>query len=143
MQNSHATYGPPQLPERWLKAALLDAYPSHHNTRNFLFDLVEEYKRFWRLILNYPHRRVVAPGPVMAVQRIHQSDAQLYFNDCMEYFRRFMRRDDLAWRGHTDHVGTFDTIVVYQDMFKTDLPVAWIDMAHLAQMPYGSVKLLR
>ena len=142
MLNDQPTYGPPLLREDILTARLLDWYPSHKGSLILLTNLVEEYKRFWRLILNYPHRRVVAPGPIMAVQRAHQFDARRYFDDCMTYFNKFMRRDMLAWHGRTDYVGTFDTIMVYQDLFATDPPVAWIDMSHLANINRGTVRLL-
>ena len=105
--------------------------------------ILEEYKRFWRLILNYPHRRVVAPGPVMAVQRAHQFDHTIYFDDCMAYFNRFMCRDNLAWRGITDYTGTFETILVYQDMYETDPPGVWGDMYRLSQIKRSSVRMLR
>ena len=114
-----------------LKNKLLILYPNHRCSHNLLADLVEEYKRFWRLVLSYPHRRVVAPGPVMAVQRVHQIDEDRYYDDCMTYFNRFMSRKDLAWQGKTDHLGTHDTIMVYQDLFKADPPRAWADMTHI------------
>ena len=136
-------YGPPLLREDVLKDRLIDWYPSHTGSVRFLTDLIEEYKRFWRLILNYPQRRVVAPGPVMAVQRVHQFDNKMYFDDCMQYFTRFMRPDTLAWHGVTDHTGTFDTIMTYQHMFKTEPPVAWVDMAKTFELKRGSVRLLR
>ena len=73
MQNTPPTYGPPVLQDNVLKATLLAWYPKHDKSVKLLEDLIEEYKRFWRLVLSYPHRRVVAPGPVMEVQRAHQS----------------------------------------------------------------------
>lgn len=143
MSNTLPTFGPPLLQESFLRNTLLDWYPSHRASAELLFQLVEEYKRFWRLILNYPHRRVVAPGPVMAVQRVHQSQTQMYFDDCMAYFKQFKRRDELAWRGRTDYTGTCDTVMVYQDLFQTDPSVAWVDMYQLLQIDRGSVRLLR
>ncbi len=143
MSNTLAIFGPPILREDVLKTGLLNRYPSHAGSQKLLTDLIEEYKRFWRLILNYPHRRVVAPGPVMAVQRVHQTDARVYFDDCMIYFNKFMRRDELAWQGHTDYTGTCDTIMVYQDLFETDPPVAWIDMSRLLGFTKNNVRVLR
>ena len=143
MSATTPTFGPPMLGDDWLKTKLLMWYPSH-KTRSILIEqLVEEYKRFWRLILNFPQRRVVAPGPVMAVQRVHQSDAPRYFNDCMTYFNQFKRPDELAWRGHTDYVGTSDTIMAYQHMFKASPHIAWIDMSHLVNFDRTTVRLLR
>lgn len=141
--NSQPVYGPPLLRENMLKARLLDWYPGHQESLQLLTDLIEEYKRFWRLILNYPHRRVVAPGPVMAVQRAHQYDAPMYFADCMNYFSKFMRSDELAWHGRNDHRGTFDTVMAYQDLYSSAPGGAWNDMTHLASIGRGKVQLLR
>lgn len=143
ISNTAASYGPPMLREDVLKARLLDWYPSHQGSVKLLTDLIEEYKRFLRLILNYPHRRVVAPGPIMAVQRVHQFDNKMYFDDYMKYFNRFMGRESLAWHGVTDYVGTFETIMVYQDMYETDPPVAWIDMTNISQIKRGVVRMFR
>ena len=130
--NTLPTYAPPILQDVKLKKELLLWYPSHSDTQSLLADLVEEYKRFWRLILSYPHRRVVAPGPVMAVQRVHQAiDEDRYFDDCMNYFERFMPRNELAWGGLSDHMGTHDTVMVYEDLFRTEPPRAWADMARI------------
>ncbi len=142
VSNYQPTFGPPLLREKAIQARLLEWYPSHAGSVSLLADLVEEYKRFWRLVLNYPHRKVVAPGPIMAVQRAHQSDAERYFDDCMNYFNKFMPRDALAWQGTSDLRGTIDTIMVYRDLFTTDPGAAWIDMFQLVPINRGTVRLL-
>lgn len=42
-----------------------------------------------------------------------------------------MHPRDLAWRGHTDHRGMFDTMFSYQELFKAEPPRAWADMNRL------------
>lgn len=131
MQNTLPTYGPPSLNEAELKNRLLKWYPSHTGSKNLLDDLVEEYERFWRLVLSYPHRRVVAPGPIMAVQRAHFSNRQSYFQDCMDYFNKFMPPKVLAWGGTADYSGIHDTVTVYRDLYNTNPPDAWADMTNI------------
>ena len=142
MLNTPPTYGSPVLQDHVLKATLLAWYPKHDKSVKLLEDLIEEYKRFWRLVLSYPHRRVVAPGPVMDVQRAHQSNQRRYFDDCMNYFNEFKRRRDFAWKGRTDYVGIHDTITVYQDLFQTNPPGIWNDMSEIYGLKKGIFRLI-
>ena len=125
--NMQPTYAPPRLDRQRLTGMLLDHYLGHKDSRNLIEALVEEYVRFWRMFLSYPTRRVVAPGPILAVQRIHFWDRERYFNDCMDYFNRFLH-EEFTWRGQSDFVGTHDTVMAYQDLYNTDPPGPWNDL---------------
>ncbi len=131
MQNTLPTYGPPQLNENELRSRLLEWYPGHNGSRILLANLVEEYVRLWRLVLSYPHRRVVAPGPILAVQRAHSYNREGYFSDCMAYFNRFMPPKVFAWGGVHDYTGVHDTVSVYKDLFEKNPPEAWADMTDI------------
>lgn len=143
LQNTLNSYGPPMLNESILRKRLLILYPNHKTSIFLISELVEEYKRFWRMIVNYPHRRVVATGPVMAVQRAHQLNSEEYFWDCMTYFNRFKTRKDLAWHGSEDYTGTHDTYVVYKDLFKEEPHVAWVAMTSLILVKKEPLKIVR
>jgi hypothetical protein len=106
-------------------------------------ELVEEYKRFWRMILNYPHRRIVATGPIMAVQRAHQCNSEEYFWDCMTYFNQFKTRKDLVWYGLDDYTGTHDTYVVYKDLFNEEPHMAWSAMTHIIKVRTRPLQVVR
>jgi hypothetical protein len=89
--------------------------------------LTEEYLRLWRLVLSYPEKRIVAPGPIIAVQEVHRTHREMYFHDCMEYFRRFMCKE-FVWEGRLDVRGTIDTVVSYKDLYHESPPEQWHDL---------------
>ena len=122
-------YAPPPIDQRFLSRLVLEAYPSHQSCANLIDILVSEYVKLWRLVLNYPKHRVVAPGCLCAVQKVHQSADRLsYFVDSMSYFGRYVSIKDLAWFGPMDIKGTVDTVHAYHDLHKEFPPEPWADM---------------
>lgn len=143
MSKNLPTYAPPNLNKERLEVELLTQYPSHKGNERLLCELVEEYVRLWRLVLSYPERRVVAPGPIMAVQQIHwYYSREQYFKDCMDYFNKFIPPILLAWKGVTDHLGVHDTVTVYHDLYKADPPRAWADMTSLYAIRKNNLRLV-
>jgi hypothetical protein len=65
-----------------------------------------------------------------------------YFNDCMDYFNRFLAPRDIAWKGTIDHQGTHDTVTVYHDLYSSEPPVAWVDMTSLYCIKKNSLKVV-
>lgn len=130
-------YAPPPISPRWLTAELLQHYPNHTKSEEHLESLAAEYIKFWRLVLNYPDKRIVAPGPIIAVQRVHWNakrgeEADLdpnmtYIYDCMTYFRKFLRKE-LIWRGRLDILGAVHTVLAYKDLYHELPPPAWQDI---------------
>jgi hypothetical protein len=108
---------------------VVETYPNHHLDDGLITDLVAEYVKLWRLVLNYPTNRVVATGCICAVQRVHQSaDRRSYFAQCMSYFGRYVPAKDIAWQGPMDIRGTIDTVHAYHDLHREFPPPQWGDI---------------
>lgn len=128
--SSDTRYFPPTIDEGWLNNRMFERYPAHKTSplgHDLIERLTQEYLKFWRLIVSFPDRRVVAPATILAVQSVHYADRERYFTDCMDYFRRF-RAKDLCWLGRTDFLGTIDTVRAYNLLYKEDPPEQWHDL---------------
>lgn len=125
----HARYGLPPINHAWLTQEILKQYPSHRDSSTLIETLAMEYLKLWHLILHFPHKRVVAPGPIAAVQRVHWQHREQYFADSMEYFNRYLFRE-MLWGGRHDTIGTLDTVRAYHQLYESELPEAWQDIAH-------------
>lgn len=128
----HIRYALPNISHSWLTGAVLDQYPSHNVPGQpvaLIETLVLEYLKLWHLIIHYPEKRVVAPGPILAVQRVHWTHRKQYFDDCMGYFNRYLYRE-MMWGGRTDVQGTLDIVRSYQDLYENPLPEAWSDIVY-------------
>tara|TARA_B100000745_G_scaffold297064_1_gene243399 strand:- start:43 stop:474 length:432 start_codon:yes stop_codon:yes gene_type:complete len=125
-------YALPAISHAWLTTEVLAAYPAHDEPGEptaLVETLVLEYLKLWHLVIHYPERRVVAPGPIAAIQRVHWKHRKRYFDDCMEYFNRYLFKE-MVWGGRLDISGTLDTVRTYRDLYQNDLPPPWGDIAH-------------
>ncbi len=138
----HIHYAPPPISPQWLADAVLHAYPAHRASGRLIEELVHEYLRLWRLIVHYPDKRVVAPGPIIAVQRVHWTHRRRYFEDCMAYFNRYIFKE-CVWGGHQDVAGTLDTVRSYHEFYDTDLPPAWKDMQDAYNLGRAHLRLVQ
>ena len=142
--DNRTRYFPPRIDTTWLNEATFCRYPSHRSTdhsRAMIIKLTQEYIKFWRLVLSFPERRIVAPGPILAVQRVHFDDRKRYFDDCMEYFNRYLA-EELYWHGRGDVIGTLETVVSYQTLFKEDPPEPWFDIVAEYNLGRSSLRLV-
>lgn len=127
-------YAPPPLPQQVLCRLLFEAYPSHKTCKELIKLLVEEYAKLWLLIREYPSRRIVAPGAILAVQDIHRSDemrkiynCEIYSSHCIDYLGYYLYKE-AVWDNRFDHRGTVDTMRAYHDCFHNDPPLPWQQM---------------
>lgn len=123
-------YSPPSISLSWLTEEMSAHYPSHKQSKTLLEDLSKEYLKFWRLVLSFPERRVVAPGPITAVQRVHWSNHEAYYIDSQTYFNRFLLLE-LVWHGRLDVRGALDTVYAYKELYHESPPPAWQDITHI------------
>jgi hypothetical protein len=138
---NNSRYYPPAIRLNWLVAEILAQYPAHKDSPDLIISLAQEYLKFWRLVLTYPEMRIVAPSPLIAVQRIHWKHRDQYFNDCMDYFRKYLFKE-LVWRGRLDVVGTFQTVRSYYDLYDTYPPEAWVDMNNEYNLGRSHLRLI-
>jgi hypothetical protein len=140
--NSRTRYFPPEISKDWLDVQMLRSYPAHKSSqvgRELLERLTEEYLKFWRLVLSFPDKRVVATAPILAVQRVHQSNRKEYFDDCMAYFNRFLSTE-FCWKGRSDVTGTVDTVSAYRELYRAQPPEQWRDIVN--EYNLGKPKLI-
>lgn len=137
-------YGLPSVSHAWLTGAVLTRYPSHNHPGQataLIETLVMEYLKLWHLIIHYPEKRIVAPGPIIAVQRVHWEHRKQYFDDCMGYFNQYLFRE-MIWGGRQDIHGTLDTVRSYYDLYENKLPEAWNDIAHEYNLGRSHLRLI-
>ena len=134
-------YYPPNISRDWLITEVIHRYPNHQKSRNLIAMLVDEYLRLWRLSLSFSERRIVAPGPIIAVQQVHRTHREEYLHDCMEYFRRFMGQE-LIWGGRLDVRGTVDTVTSYSDLYNESPPGPWNDMTEVYNLGRPTLRLV-
>jgi hypothetical protein len=118
------------IDENWLNQQMFSRYPGHKTTcesRTLIEKLTQEYMKFWRLILSFPEKRIVAPAVILTIQRVHYDDRQRYFDDCMGYFNKFLAKE-LRWRGRPDVIGTVDTVRSYRALYQEKPPEQWRDI---------------
>lgn len=121
-------YAPPPLPRQALYHLMLEAYPSHRMCKELIVVLVEEYAKLWLLKREYPSRRIVAPGTILAVQDIHRKKLEeAYRVDCIDYLGFYLYKE-MVWDDRTDHRGTVDTMRAYKDCFHNEPPLPWQQM---------------
>lgn len=134
---------PSMLNQSWLKAIVLEQYPSHQQCKEWIDLLVVEYIKLWRLVLSYPEKRVVAPGCIVAVQQVHQfADREAYFQNCMQYFNRYIPSEDFAWQGYRDTRGVIDTLNAYADLYHDSPPLPWIDITQTAEIRKSVLRIV-
>jgi hypothetical protein len=122
-------YAPPPIDQRSLSNLVIEKYQSHQSCRDLIETLVAEYVKLWRLVLSYPEHRIVAPGCISAVQRVHQAaDRRTYFAQSMDYFGRYVPPRDIAWQGPMDIRGSIDTVRAYHDLHREFPPMEWSDI---------------
>ncbi len=138
---THPGYAPPPISPYWLTEELLKQYPSHAQSKAWLEELAREYLKFWRLVLCYPDKRVVAPGPIVAVQRVHFQHREAYLGDCLSYFNRFLLRE-MIWRGRTDIVGAIDTVRAYKDLYHELPPSPWHDVTSIYNLRIPALRVV-
>lgn len=139
--NTRTRYLPPAINRDWLCDELLRQYEGHRESLELLAALVDEYFRLWRLFRMYPERRVVATGPIMAVQRVHYNDRERYFYDCMEYFNRFLN-SEFVWKGRSDVHGTIQTVVSYKELYEVPPPAPWQDITKEFELGRSHLQLV-
>ena len=142
--NTRTRYFPPQIDQTWLNQSMLQRYPGHKTTKSsraLIEKLTQEYIKLWRLYLSFPERRVVAPGPILAVHRVHYDDRQRYFDDCMDYFNRYVA-EEFFWQGRADVSGTIDTVRSYKDLYDEDPPDPWSDIVAEYNIGRSSLRLV-
>jgi|GEM_PF-1405154 len=121
-------FAPPPLPHNLLCRLMLEAYPSHRTCKELIVLLVEEYAKLWLLLREYPSRRIVAPGTILAVQDIHRKKLEeAYRIDCIDYLGFYLYKE-VVWDERADHRGTVDTMRAYHDCFRSDPPPPWKQM---------------
>lgn len=120
--------------------------------------VVEEYIKLWWMKREYPSRRIVAPGSILAVQRIHQRignddagksakemtdvyDSEIYRTHCIEYLGFYLDRE-FVWDHRTDHSGTVDTMRAYHDCFHNDPPPPWQQMVEVYERGGFALRLV-
>ncbi len=122
-------YAPPPLAVNWLNQQLRKRYPTHPT--DLLVMLVEEYAKFWRLLRTYPNKGIVAPGPIVVVQIAHQSNREMYREDCLSYLKYYLG-NERRWHGpESDPRRAFVTVRHYQLLFDEIPPKPWGDMTRL------------
>ncbi len=117
----------------WLTQEVLATYPSHKSSRKLvekIETLVLEYLKFWHLMVQRPEKRIVAPGPIIAVQDVHSSNREIYFQDCMQYFNTYHSKRDMIWGGLPDIEGTIDTVDMYAEVYTQQMSEPWSDLLH-------------
>lgn len=130
----HTRYAPPPIDQRWLISSLIDAFPSHKEhpeTRSLIHELVYAYLIWWTLMMNFPHRRIVATAPLWAVRRIHASNRERFLADSLDYLGRIPKKSDL-WGGELDFRGTFDTVRSLEELFDSHA-LAWEPLIQTAK----------
>ena len=135
-------YYPPNINRDWLADEVLNCYPSHQQCPVLIVKLVDEYIKLWRLFLQYPEKRIVAPGPIIAVQEVHKLNRRIYFQHCMEYFRRFLNKE-FVWGGRSDVQGTIDTVRSYIDLYNEQPPEQWVDITTEYNLGRSHLRLVR
>lgn len=136
-------YAPPPIDQSYLCRLVLEQYPSHRSRSDLIAVLVSEYVKLWRLVLNYPGRRIVATPCIIAVQKVHRyTDRTSYFIDSMRYFGKFISEGDLAWRGSKDIKGVLETIHAYLDLQGELPPDPWAEMSSIYGMRRSTLKLI-
>jgi len=121
-------YAPPPLNRSLICTLMLGKYPSHKGSVDLIKELVNEYVKLWHLALEYKTQRIVAPGPIVAVQVVHRDWCPSYFDDCMAYFDRYILPEDFAWQGKTDLLGVQETVDAYRNVHQHRPPVQWKDL---------------
>lgn len=139
--SNNPRYYPPSIGLDWLVSEILRQYPSHKNTPAVIVTLTQEYIKLWRLVLTYPEKRIVAPGPLIAVQRVHWGHREKYFADCMDYFKKYLFKE-LIWKGRLDVAGTVQTVRAYHDLFAEYPPEPWVDMNNEYNLGRAHLKLV-
>ena len=130
----HTRYAPPPIDQRWLIAAIMDAFPAHKehpDTRSLIHELVYGYIIWWTLMLNFPDRRIVATTPLWIACRIHASDPMRFVADSFDYLGRTPKKSD-RWGGELDFVGTFDTVRSLEELFDS-YALAWEPLIQTAK----------
>jgi hypothetical protein len=136
-------YAPPAINQDLLCSSLVSVYPSHTTTRNLMQLLVFEYMKLWRMKLGYPEKRIVASPCIVAVQCVHQTaDREMYFSDCMAYFRRYIPFQEWGWTGIGDIRGTLDTLHAYNDLFQEPLSDPWKEIENAHALKKNSFRLV-
>jgi len=139
--NTRPRYFPPLIDEHWLNQQMFRRYPGHrttHASRALIEKLTQEYVKFWRLIISFPEKRIVAPATILTVQRVHHDDKQRYFDDCMDYFNKFLSKE-FRWGGRPDVIGTVDTFRSYRALYQEKPPEQWHDI--VAEYDLGRTSL--
>ncbi len=141
MQARHR-FSPPPINVAGLKSSVLAQYPSHRGSLHLIDSLISEYIKFWRLILSYRDKRIVATGPILAVQQVHQQGRQEYFADSMNYFNRYVPVSEMAWRGSTDVQGAVETVSSYTELFSESPPPPWADINALFSFKKTALRIV-
>jgi hypothetical protein len=147
---------PPHLPFKDITNAMKRLYPTgkidtiatislsgNHDVRIVTYDrdmleeLVFEYARWWQLMAIFPQSRIVAPQPVFAVLRAHNSlGMQAYHEDVARYLGlggiRFR-----FWPGPEDIVGALNTTVAYRDVFREPTN-PWLPMTRIVELQFNT-----
>ncbi len=140
-------FAPPPLPRQTLCDLMQKAYPSHKTQRELIVLVVEEYIKLWLLKREYPSRRIVAPGTILAVQHVHQRlgndimapgtektndsyDTEIYRNHCIDYLGFYLYRE-FVWDHLADPRGAVDTMRAYYGCFHNDPPPPWQQMVEV------------
>ena len=138
-------YAPPPLNRGMLARLTLEAYPSHHGSQTSkeqIVLLVAEYLKVWHLKLEFPLARIVAPAPVIAVARIHCEQKE-YFNECMDYFNRYVHPSDITWEGESDPLAVVHTVGAYHERYHFAPPeVVWNELLKLHTLRKAHLRLV-
>jgi hypothetical protein len=135
-------YYPPAINVAGLKSSVLAQYPSHRGSLHLIDSLISEYIKFWRLILSYRDKRIVATGPILAVQQVHQQHREEYFADCMHYFNRYVPAKEMAWGGSIDVRGAVQTVASYNELFQEPPPLPWADITALFSFKRTALRIV-
>lgn len=136
-------YAPPPLNRQTLTQTVLSHYPSHRKCSEWIALLVTEYCKLWHLALSYPERRVVAPGCILAVQKVHQHlDRDIYFAESVSYFGRLIALRELSWGGDSDIKGAIETVRSYSELYHEDPAEPWNEMTKRYQLKRSKLRLV-
>ena len=134
-------FAPPRLRQRELCELVLEEFESHRACNEPVQLLVGEYWKLWWMRLEHTPRRIVGPGPLIAVQRIHRHKSGTYLEESVSYFGSYIDKE-LAWRGENDALGTVDTMRAYRLHFKEDPPSPWWQMLNAYERGGSALRIV-
>lgn len=128
-------YTPPQIDEEWLLAKLKDDFQGYKNCKMIngqLYELVQAYVEWWRLMITFPERKILATPPIWYIRIIHSSRQERFFFDCFSYLGQIPQKEQV-WRGREEDIsGVQETAISLRALYDQH-SIAWGPIVKMAE----------